>query len=229
MTYGVSGASSSSYANSSNNSSASDTVSKDEFLQLLTYQLQAQNPLKPYNNQEFATQLAQFSQLEQLTDIKSLIEEQNSTNNLLAETISNTALPGMLGKRATAYTNKFNYDGENEVQLGFSLPYNAESGTLKIKDENGTIVQTLELNRDKLNSGDNYITWSGDTNEGSDAPKGNYSFEVNVTDNNGSGYSADTFIKGKIQAVRFKSEGTLLVINGQEITLNNIADISTNN
>ncbi len=49
---------------------------KDQFLKLLTFQLRAQNPLKPYDNQEFATQLAQFSQLEQLSDIKGLLEKQ---------------------------------------------------------------------------------------------------------------------------------------------------------
>ena len=80
----------------------SAAAQKDQFLKLLTFQLKSQNPMKPYDNQEFAAQLAQFTQLEQLSDIKSLIEEQNKSNNLLSRTMSNSALPGMLGKVAKA-------------------------------------------------------------------------------------------------------------------------------
>lgn len=227
MTYGVSGASTGNYNTSSQTQSTSDTVSRDEFLQLLTYQLKAQNPLKPYNNQEFATQLAQFSQLEQLTDIKSLLEEQATTNSILTETMANSALPGMLGKNAKAYTNQFKLAGEETTKIGFDLPYDAISGKVSIFNENGDKIKTIDLEAKNLQNGEHTITWDNTTNDGETAPNGTYSFEVELTDANGSNYSADTFVNGKIQAVRFKSEGTLLVINGMEITLNNIADIST--
>jgi flagellar basal-body rod modification protein FlgD len=229
MTFGVSGASASSYTTVSNSGDSNSAVSKDEFLRLLTYQLKAQNPLKPYNNQEFATQLAQFSQLEQLTDIRGLMEEQAGSNSLLTETIANTALPGMLGKTAKAYTDKFKVDGENKVNLGFNSPYNSAEGEIRIRNENGDIVKTLELGAAGLSSGDHTINWDKTTNDGSTAPNGTYSFEVILTNANGSTSNADTFINGKIDAVRFKSEGTLLVINGLEVTLNSIADISSGN
>ena len=44
------------------------------FLRLLTTQLQYQDPLKPMDNVQFVTQLAQFSQLEQTTDLKNRME-----------------------------------------------------------------------------------------------------------------------------------------------------------
>jgi len=50
-------------------------ASQEVFLQLLVAQLQNQNPLNPMDGMEFVTQLAQFSQLEQLT----LIHQQVGT------------------------------------------------------------------------------------------------------------------------------------------------------
>ncbi len=208
-------------------SPADKTVGRDEFLKLLTYQLRSQNPLKPYNNQEFATQLAQFSQLEQLTSIKSLLEEQVSTNLLLTQTISNTALPGMLGKVAKAFTNEVNFDGDNSVDLGFKLPYPASSGKISIYDATGNLVRTIDLNSTNLKRGEHTAVWDGSNFAGEILPDGKYTFKAEFTDSKGAEFAGDTFITGEIESVRFKTEGTVLVINGLEIPLQNIADIST--
>jgi flagellar basal-body rod modification protein FlgD len=47
-----------------------DGMDRDAFLQLLVTQLQNQNPLEPQADGEFLAQLAQFSSLEQLQEIK---------------------------------------------------------------------------------------------------------------------------------------------------------------
>ena len=44
-------------------------ANKDTFLKLLVAQLQYQNPLDPTDSVQFVTQLAQFSQLEQTTQM----------------------------------------------------------------------------------------------------------------------------------------------------------------
>jgi flagellar basal-body rod modification protein FlgD len=46
------------------------TVSKEMFLQLLVAQVKNQNPLNPADGVEFLTQLAQFTELEQLIDMR---------------------------------------------------------------------------------------------------------------------------------------------------------------
>jgi flagellar basal-body rod modification protein FlgD len=45
------------------------TVGKDEFLRLFVTQLKYQDPLSPMDSTGFTTQLAQFSSLEQLTNL----------------------------------------------------------------------------------------------------------------------------------------------------------------
>ncbi len=43
-----------------------NTLDKHDFLQLLVTQLRLQNPLNPLSDQEFSTQLAQYSSLEEM-------------------------------------------------------------------------------------------------------------------------------------------------------------------
>lgn len=227
MTEGVSNISNSSSQSGGLSGSTSSKELKDEFLMLLTKQLKAQNPLNPYNNQEFATQLAQFSQLEQLSDIRSLIEEQVQTNLMLTQTISDSALPGLLGKTAKAISNRSHYDGENDMPIGYTLSYQASAAELKIFDSSGNLVKTQELTGFDLSSGDHRLSWDGTNQKGDAMPEGEYMFEVHTINSDGSRERADTFTYGKIESVRFKNEGTMLVIGGQETPLGNIVDIST--
>jgi len=76
---------------------ADKTVNQDQFLQLFTKQLQAQDPLNPMDSANFTAQLAQFSSLEQLTNINGGLQ-----NLLLFQgSLQNTLTTGMIGKQVT--------------------------------------------------------------------------------------------------------------------------------
>jgi flagellar hook assembly protein FlgD len=51
-----------------------DTMGKDAFMNLLVTQLEHQDPTQPQDNSEFVAQLAQFSSLEQLTQIQQTLQ-----------------------------------------------------------------------------------------------------------------------------------------------------------
>lgn len=200
-------------------------LGKDEFLKLLTYQLKAQNPLKPYDNQEFAAQLAQFSQLEQLTDIRTLLEEQKNSNNLFAQSLTNSAIPGLLGKTGIVSGNVLNLDNSSKMNLGFSVPMNYDNGVIRIYDSNGILVRTMDIDKDKLTKGKQTVEWDGTDNDGSSLANGKYIFEVILTDGKGTSTNAESFTMGKISAVRFNSDGTYLLINNTEVPFNRITEI----
>jgi flagellar basal-body rod modification protein FlgD len=51
------------------------TLHKDDFLTLLITQLQHQDPIEPMKDQEFATQLAQFSSLEAIQNLSGRFDQ----------------------------------------------------------------------------------------------------------------------------------------------------------
>lgn len=53
---------------------AADQLGKETFLKLLVAQVRHQNPLNPADGVEFITQLAQFSELEQMMSMRSEVE-----------------------------------------------------------------------------------------------------------------------------------------------------------
>jgi len=68
-----------------------NTMGKNDFLKLLSAQLQYQDPLEPVKDSDFAAQLAQFSSLEQM---------ENMNNTLLA--MANYQTFGLIGKYVVA-------------------------------------------------------------------------------------------------------------------------------
>ena len=101
-------------------------LNKDQFLQLLVAQLKNQDPMSPVGSQEFMSQMAAFSTLEQVTNLAVANEEQNQ---MLAV---NQSL-SLVGHNVT-YLNEDETTSEGKVESvdfgehGFSLTINGESG-----------------------------------------------------------------------------------------------------
>jgi flagellar hook assembly protein FlgD len=62
-------------AQTSSTSTQSGDLGKDDFLKLLVTQLQNQDPLKPTDNDAFSMESAAFSQVQQLTQLVSLVQQ----------------------------------------------------------------------------------------------------------------------------------------------------------
>ncbi len=69
----------------------SQVLDKDAFLKLMMVQLQNQNPLNPQDNTEYMSQMAQFSSVEQLSNIASSSETSNQLNSLISKQLEDMA------------------------------------------------------------------------------------------------------------------------------------------
>src|SRR4051812_43579989 len=70
-------------------------MGKDDFMKLLVAQLQNQDPMKPMDDKEFITQLAQFTSLEASQKMTAQIEELNGSAML-------TQAATLIGKQISA-------------------------------------------------------------------------------------------------------------------------------
>lgn len=70
------------------------SLTQDDFLKLLTVQLQNQDPLKPMEDAQFMGQMAQFASLEQTREL-------NTTVSTLSTSLGFTSAQQFLGKNVT--------------------------------------------------------------------------------------------------------------------------------
>lgn len=87
---------------------AGDDLSKDAFLQLLVLQMQHQDPLDPVDNTEMIAQLAQFSSLEQMTNLNASFGQMLQSFDYLSGNIDQLnfiSAQGMLGNYVEGIQN----------------------------------------------------------------------------------------------------------------------------
>ena len=82
-------------------SASAEILGKDDFLNLLVAQLQHQDPLNPAESTEFTAQLAQFSSLEQLSNINDNLKNME----LFQTSVTNSQAVSYIGKEITAKGN----------------------------------------------------------------------------------------------------------------------------
>lgn len=190
------------------------TVGKDEFMKLLLAQLKNQDPLKPMDGTDFAAQLAQFSSLEQLSNLNTELKSQ-SVNQM---TIGYAQSVNMIGKEVVADSgNTVTVSGPSTV-LSYRLSNNAQDTTISIMDKNGKVVKTLTEGGQR--AGINKVTW-----DSAGIETGDYTYQVIAKNASGGLVSADTMTAGLVTAVHFRGNQILATVNGQEISLNNITEI----
>ena len=86
------------YAKDHSVTKANDELGKDAFLQLLVAQMKYQDPLDPQDNSEYIAELANFSSLEQMTNVNTQLEALATTINNIDTSVLVGQLSSMIGK-----------------------------------------------------------------------------------------------------------------------------------
>ena len=175
----------------------------DTFLQMLTVQMQNQDPLNPVDSADYATQLATFSGVEQAVLTNDLLEEPSS--QLVSNSLADMA--AWVGKEARAATPAY-FDGA-PIMISPNPDALADQVEVVVRDEYGVEVQRFEI----PNSTDQ-VEWAGVASGGTAYPNGLYTFEV-VSSLEGEVLSEElSEVYSGVSEVRVQDGETLLILNG---------------
>jgi flagellar basal-body rod modification protein FlgD len=97
------------------NISESDNLGKDDFMKILITQLTHQDPTEPMKDTEFIAQMAQFSTLEQITNMTQDFSK-------LAGILSSSQALGLLGKSVELFDGEGLVSGIVEEVSGREVP-----------------------------------------------------------------------------------------------------------
>ena len=186
-------------------SAAGTAVNEQDFLQLMTTQLQDQDPLNPVSNSDFFSQIAAFSEV-------SGIDQLNSSFSSLASQLSSSQT-----LQAASLIGQTVLVPGSSAQLGSSGLFGAvqvpASGdvSVNIYNSSGTLVNTLDLG--VQSAGTVPFTWNGASSSGAAQATGTYTISAQV----GSGSSAQaatTDVAAQVLSVSPTSSGIMLNLAG---------------
>ncbi len=195
-------------------------LGKTDFLKLLVAQLEHQDPLAPQEGQEFAAQLAQFSSLEQLTNINDNLEASQAFDLAL----SNSSMVNLIGKTVDAPGNSFELgEGETET-LSFSLEEEATDVTVNVFDATGANVASVSIGASS--PGIKEFVWNGKDSTGAQLPAGTYSFGITAEDSVGNFIETKTFAAGLVTDIIYEGNEAFAIVGGQKVNVNEISKVS---
>ncbi|MBT3586862.1 MAG: hypothetical protein HN509_18265 [Halobacteriovoraceae bacterium] len=198
-------------------------IGKDGFLKLLTHQLANQDPFSPMDQKQFAADMAQFAQVEQMTNMNKKMD--GMTKNVPSENKFFGA--SFIGKKVLTKGMSLEYDGKGgNLNVPFSLKQVAKQSRIRIYDSHKQLIK--EINTEGLPAGTNNILWDGLMNDGTLALKDNYRIEVDAWDQDFNQFKGETKASGVVTGVRFEGETTILELaSGKTVFLRDVESFQT--
>ncbi len=190
-------------------------LGQEEFMKLMLTQMKNQDPFKPMADGEFLTQMAQFSAVSGLKDIKesfaSLSDSLKSSYALQASS--------MVGRKVLIPGNVAQLSAKGEITGAVELPVSSSNLKVHILDAQGQEVKTLDMGSHskglvnfKWDGVKQSLNEEGELENNGRAAAGNYTIK------------AEIIADGKQQAVKTmvvdSVESVSLGANAQGMTLN---------
>lgn len=196
----------------------------DDFLTMLTTQLQNQDPLNPTDSNEFTNQLVSFTQVEQsiatnqhleaLIELQAITQQNNEANVLIS----------YLGKTVGSNLNVAKLDTDQTASWQMNFGSTADTVTYDIYDANGTKVHSTSADG-AVSQGDHTFSWDGSLASGGQAPEGTYYLVANATTEGGSQVDVTFSYEGLATKVETQNGVPVLMVGGIAIGLANITTI----
>ena len=193
-------------------------LGKDGFLKILMYQLANQDPFKPVDQSKMAADLAQFSQLEQMTNMNKNLEKVFADDTVK----KNFFAASFLGKKVITKGASVKHHGKNTTSsINFKVPKDVSNGIIQIFDKKDQMISQLDLGA--RFPGLHSISWDGKQLDGLDAGKGLYRFQIKAWDELKNEVPVETHAEGLVTGVTFDQYGEpVITVDNKRVYLRDI-------
>jgi len=217
----VSSSTSSSQQSTSSAAAAASAITPDYnmFLQLLTTQMQNQDPLDPMDTSQYTQQLVQYSQVEQE------MQQTGTLNNILSSLSSQNMAQASayIGKEARFDTDLAGLSSSTPATWTYTADPKPASLVASIKDANGNVVDQVTL--DPATEG--RFSWDGKEADGTQAADGTYTLALAAKDASGADVPVTINSVGIVKNVVSDSSGVMLGVNGARFSMSGLVAVSS--
>ena len=202
------------------NAVGSKSLDQSDFMTLFIKQLQYQDPMKPMDNYQMASQLAQFSNMQATTkmsdNMEKLLASQTSQDNL--------QLLGMLGNKVQVAGDMMAVKDGAVTPTEFDLKDATDMVTLQVYDAADHLV--WQEDKGGLPAGAYELDWDGKDRAGNTAADGAYHYEVKAYGSTGQTVDVDYTTTGTVTGVNFSDGAAKLAVDGYiEVTPDDILKV----
>ena len=207
-------------ATSSNSTNALSQLSGNfnTFLQLLTTQLQNQDPTSPMDTNQFTQELVEFSQVEQQINTNSNLQTMigQGQNGAASNAVS------YLGKTVTL-TNGSASLSNGAANWTYSLGAQTAATALTVTDSTGKVVY---VGSGATSSGAHQFSWNGQDTSGNQLPDGTYKLTVTAQDATGAAVTSQVASSGAVTQVDLTGSTPQLMIGTMSFPISDVSAVA---
>lgn len=193
-------------------------LGKDDFLRILVAQLRNQDPMSPMEGTEFATQLAQFSSVEQLIQLGEQMKLAAAGTTELKLTAQTTLGASMVGRDVLLNGNAVAVEDNVPSRVVVELPSAAKDVMIRVLGPDGKELMSQSFSN--LSAGRR--TLGLDT--GGLVP-GNYTYDVIAKDAKDQVIKATPFSIGRVEGMAFRGGTISLRVNGTLVPMLDVVEV----
>ncbi|HIQ40609.1 MAG TPA: flagellar hook capping protein [Sulfurivirga caldicuralii] len=205
----------------SNTRPQADPLGQEDFLRLLTTQLQNQDPTDPMDPKDMITDLTGFNQLEATLKLNASMDV--LVNGLAS--LQTMQAAGLIGKSVKVEADSFEHTAGETEQLKLKVDQPLQDVTVVISNEGGLVK---EIPVGTLNAEDKLISWDGTDSLGQLVADGVYKVTAYGTDERGEIQSIATIVPARITSVAIEGSGglKLSLATGEIVSMDSVREIT---
>jgi flagellar basal-body rod modification protein FlgD len=192
-------------------------INNIDFMNLLVAQIKNQDPLSPMDNQEFTSQITQFTMLEELQTLGQKLDD----NLVIGQSINNTAMLGLVGRKVTVEGDQVWLDADGASASHIDVTQTAHA-TIEVLDEDGQVVDTYER---ALVAGRNDVTWEPSEDLAAELAGGTFSLRIEV-ERDGAEVPFVALMTGPVTGLRYENNLAIVEVGGEEFYVSEIYKVS---